>query len=150
MSSLFAFLHHLAAFTLVAALALEFVLLKEELTAKTARKLLAIDGVFGASAGVLLIVGLLRVVYFEKGAAYYFHSVPFLAKLSLFVLVGLLSIYPTLQFLSWRTALREGRAPVLEDARRRRIRAILHAELTGVVLVILCAALMARGVGFFG
>lgn len=32
MSTLFAFLHHLAAFTLVSALAVEFVLIRQELT----------------------------------------------------------------------------------------------------------------------
>ena len=47
-------------------------------------------------------------VYFEKGASYYFHSVPFVAKLSLFVMVGLLSIYPTMEFLSWRASVKQG------------------------------------------
>ena len=64
------------------------------------RKLQRIDALFGASAGVLLVVGVLRVFYFEKGAAYYFHSAPFIAKLVLFVAVGLLSIYPTVTFRS--------------------------------------------------
>jgi putative membrane protein len=40
-------------------------------------------------------VGLLRVFFLEKGAAYYFRSVPFIVKLSPFAAVGLLSIYPT-------------------------------------------------------
>ena len=108
MVSLFAFLHHLAAFTLVGALTVEFVLIKDELTIHSARKLVYTDLVFGASAGIMLVVGLLRVFYFEKGASYYFHSLPFIAKLSLFALVGLLSIYPTLTFLSWREALKQG------------------------------------------
>jgi putative membrane protein len=30
--------------------------------------------VLGLSAGFLLVIGLLRVFFFEKGAAYYFHS----------------------------------------------------------------------------
>ena len=70
MSSAFAFLHHVAAFTLVAALAVEFVLIRDELTLNSARKLVAADAVFGASAGLVLAIGLLRVSYFEKGAAY--------------------------------------------------------------------------------
>jgi putative membrane protein len=82
MVSLFAFLHHVAAFALVAALAVEFVLIKGELTTRSARKLLFADLVFGVSAGFVLVVGLLRVFVFEKGSAYYFHSVPFLAKVA--------------------------------------------------------------------
>jgi len=69
MSTLFAFLHHLAAFMLVSAIAVEFTLIRQELTASTARKLLTADAVYGIAAGALLIVGLLRVFYFEKGAA---------------------------------------------------------------------------------
>jgi putative membrane protein len=75
-----AFLHHLAAFALVAALTVELVLLNGELTLKSARRLQMIDAVYGASAGLLLLVGLLRVFYFEKGAAYYFHSAPFIHR----------------------------------------------------------------------
>jgi putative membrane protein len=88
MVSLFAFLHHLAAFTLVASLAVEFVLVKGELTVASARKLQVTDLIFGMSAAAVLIVGFSRVFYFEKGAFYYFHSVPFVAKFSLFAVVG--------------------------------------------------------------
>ena len=150
MSALFAFLHHVAAFTLVAALSIEFVMLRGELTVATAQRLVRTDMVFGISSGVVLVVGLLRVFFFEKGAAYYFHSIPFLAKLALFAAIGLASIPPTLEFLSWRPDLAQGRVPVLSDARRRRLRALMHAELSGIVLILLCAALMARGVGMFG
>jgi putative membrane protein len=142
-----AYVHHLAAFTLVAAVAVELVLLRSDLTAASARRLLAVDAVLGASAGVVLVAGLLRVFYFEKGAAYYFSNAAFLAKLALFVLVALLSIYPTAQFLSWRKALKAGRAPALEPGPLRRIRRLVHWELAGIAVLILCAALMARGIG---
>jgi len=150
MVALFAFIHHIAAFALVAALAVEFVLIKDELNIASARKLLVADLVFGVSAGVVLVVGLLRVLYFEKGAAYYFHSVPFIAKFSLFAVVGLLSIYPTVTFLSWRAALREGQVPALAATQRRVIRRMMHWELGGIVAIVLCAALMARGIGYVG
>lgn len=150
MGVLFAFLHHLAAFTVVAALAIEFVLMRGEITARSARWLQRTDMVFGLSAGVLLLVGLLRVFHFEKGPAYYFHSWPFLAKLVLFLLVGLASVPPTLEFLSWRRVLRAGGVPALSDARRGRLRMLMHLELAGVALILLCAALMARGVGYTG
>lgn len=150
MPAFFAFLHHIAAFTLVAVLVLEFVLIKDEFNIKTARKLQVADIVFGASAGVVLIVGFLRVFYFEKGAAYYFHSLPFIAKLALFTLIGLLSIYPTVEFLSWRKSLKAGRLPLVSDGKRRLIRSLIHWELSAVVLLILGASLMARGVGNLG
>jgi putative membrane protein len=150
MPSFFAFLHHVAAFTLVAALAVEFVLIRDELTVRRARSLQLADAVIGISAGVALAVGLLRVVYFEKGASYYFHNAAFLGKIGLFVIVALLSIYPTVQFLSWSRDLKQGRAPGVDPARLRVLRKIIHWELAAVVLLVLCAALMARGVGYFG
>ena len=147
MTPFFAFLHHLAAFTLVAALAVEFVLIRGQLNLGTARKL---QRIFGLSAGVVLVVGLLRVFYFEKGASYYFHSAPFIAKLSLFVIVGLLSIYPTVEFASWSKSLKQGRMPALTERKIASIRSVVHWELAAVVVIILCAALMAKGVGYLG
>jgi putative membrane protein len=147
MASLFAFLHHIAAFALFAALVLELILIREVLTVGTARRLQIADMVFGISAGVLVVVGLLRVFYFEKGAAYYFHTWTFIAKLALFVIVGLASIVPTLEFLGWRTAVKNGQAPNVTPERVRFLRSIIHWELVGLVLIILMAALMAKGVG---
>jgi putative membrane protein len=148
MSAFFAFLHHVAAFTLFATLVVELILLKDELSVPRVRKIQRVDLVFGIAAGVVLVIGLLRVFYFEKGASYYFHDIPFIVKLSLFAVVGVVSIYPTLQFLSWRGSLKEGRAPIVAPATLRRLRMAVHAELTGIVIIILCAALMARGVGY--
>jgi putative membrane protein len=146
----FAFLHHVAAFALVAALAVEFMLIRDQMDAARARRIRIVDAVFGASAGLVLIVGLARVFYFEKGAAFYFSNAFFLAKMALFVVVGLLSIRPTLEFLSWREALKAGQTPAIEPARLHRIRSAMHWELAGIVLILLCAALMARGVGQLG
>ena len=105
-----AFLHHLAAFTVVGALVAEVVLFKPPLTVAQARKLQRVDSVFGASAGVLLVVGLLRVVCFEKGAGYYFSDAFFLTKFAAFLLAAVISIYPTVLFLSWGKAVKTRRA----------------------------------------
>ncbi|MBV8698902.1 DUF2214 family protein [Bradyrhizobium sp.] len=145
MSTLFAFLHHLCAFTLVAAVAIEFTLVRQELTVASARRLQATDAVLGVAAGALLIIGLLRVFYFEKGASYYFHSHAFLTKFSLFIIIGLLSIVPTREFLSWRGAIKAGQVPSVDAGKLRRVTAVIHAELAAIVVILLCAAIMARG-----
>lgn len=129
---------------LVAVLTVELVLLKGTLGAEAARRLQRVDAVYGAAAGILLVVGLLRVFYFEKGASYYFHSAPFIAKLALFIAVGLLSVYPTLSFRRW------ARQGAVAAASLRTVRMLVHVQLAGVVLILLCAALMARGVGVLG
>jgi putative membrane protein len=103
------------------------------------------DLVLGIAAGALLVVGLLRVFFFEKGPEYYLHSHAFHAKLSLFIIVGLLSIIPTMEFLSWRGALKAGQVPVISPKKLKRITMVLHSELLAIVIILLCAAIMARG-----
>lgn len=147
LAALFAFLHHLSAFLLFAALMLELVLLRGALTVESARKVLLADMVYGISAGVLLVVGLGRVFHFEKGASYYFHNWAFHTKLTLFVLVGLLSIIPTRELLRWRPALKAGQVPTVASEKIKRMRTVIHVELTAVVLILLMAALMAKGIG---
>lgn len=145
-----AFLHHVAAFLVVAALMVELVLLRNELTLSSARSVLRMDAVYGGAATVLLVAGFVRVFFTEKGAAYYFASGTFLAKLTLFIVAALLSIYPTVTFMRWRKALREQRVPELAVGKRRTLRMLIHLELTLIVAIILLAIMMARGIGYFG
>lgn len=70
-SSLFAFLYHVAAFTLVSVLSVELVLIGGEMSVQRARQLRFADLAYGAAAGIVLVIGLLRVFFFEKGASYY-------------------------------------------------------------------------------
>jgi putative membrane protein len=146
-AALFAFLHHLSAFTLFAALVLEFVLIRSILTVESVRKILLADMILGISASVLLLVGLTRVFYFEKGAYYYFHNWAFHTKLTLFVLIALVSIIPTREFLRWRPAVKAGEVPKPEPGRLKLVRTVIHLEMVGVVVILLMAALMAKGIG---
>ncbi len=145
MSTLFAFFHHVLAFTLVSALAVEFILIGQALSHATAKRIVITDGVLGASAALLFVVGLARVFYFEKGAAYYFHSHAFMTKFSVFIAVSVLSVVPTLEFLKWRKAVKAGQAPIVSAEKLRFIKKIIHGELAAVVIILLCAAIMARG-----
>jgi len=149
-SALMAFLHHAAAFTLVGALAVEVALFKPPLSLIQAQRLLRTDMIFGASATLLLAVGLLRVTYFEKGPAYYWHDVFFLIKFGAFILAALISIYPTVTFFSWNRRLKTGVAAQIDAGRTQRVRMCLMLELTAVLVILLCAALMARGFGYPG
>jgi putative membrane protein len=149
-SALMAFLHHLAAFTVVAALAVEVALFRPPLSVAQAQRLRRTDNLYGAAAGVVLVVGMLRVAFFEKGPGYYWHDAFFLIKLAAFLLAGLISIYPTIVFISWRTGLKAGNAPQVAAGSLRAVRMCLMLELTAIVVILLCAPLMARGFGYFG
>jgi putative membrane protein len=145
--AIMAFLHHLAAFTLVGTLIYEHTAFRKDITFAEARRLQRMDLVYGISAGVVLIIGLLRVFYFEKGAPFYAQNLFFWIKMAGFALVALLSIYPTIRFLSWNKFFAKNQVPEISDQDAARIKLILRLELVAIAVIILSAALMARGIG---
>jgi putative membrane protein len=146
-SAFMAFLHHLFAFTLVASVVYEFIAYRKGMTVEEARRIQRADLMYGISAGLLLIVGFLRVFNFEKGWAFYSNSPFFSVKLYAFLIVGLLSIDPTIRYLRWNKIIKENKAPEISDAEFKRTRILLTLEVIGLVVIIFSAALMARGIG---
>jgi putative membrane protein len=146
-TALMAFLHHLMAFTLVACVVYEFIAYRQGLTIEEARRIQRADLMYGISAGLLLIVGLLRVFFFEKGPAFYSQNPFFWLKMNTFLVVGLLSIDPTIRYLRWNKILKENRAPEINEQEFKRTRILLTLEVIGLAIILFAAALMARGVG---
>jgi putative membrane protein len=87
------------------------------------------------------------VAYFEKGAAYYFVNAFFLTKFTLFILAALISIYPTVVFISWNRTLEQGEAPAISPQAATRARMCMMLELTAILGILFCAPFMARGIG---
>lgn len=92
--------HHFLAFSLVAIMLSIAVLLG--ITPIAVRGLSRLDSTAGAVAGLLLVIGVLRVIFGAKGWGYYAGNLWFWAKMAAFLLVSVLSIPPTLQFGRWR------------------------------------------------
>ena len=65
-TSFMAFLHHLMAFTLVACVVYEFIAYRKGLTIEEVRRIQRADLTYGISAGLLLIIGLLRDTFLKK------------------------------------------------------------------------------------
>lgn len=145
--SIMASLHHLAAFTVAATLIYEFVAYRKGLGIEEARRIQRVDLAYGISAGLVVLVGLLRVFFFEKGANFYTHNPMFWIKMGLFVIIGLLSIYPTIRFIKWNSFISAGQAPEIPEDEFKRIRFLLSLELVGLVLILFAAPAMARGIG---
>lgn len=146
-SAIMAFLHHLAAFTLVGSLIYEHTTFRKDLSLTDARRIQRMDLIYGISAGFLLIVGLLRVFYFEKGAPFYARNWFFWIKMAGFALAALLSIYPTIRFVSWRKFFARNQVPEISDQDFSRIKMILRLEMLAIVVILFAAAMMARGIG---
>lgn len=96
--------HHLAVFALAGVLAMEVALLRPGL-ARTQLELLGrIDMAYGGLAGLVIAVGILRVIYGAAGPGYYLGNHFFWAKMAAFAVAGALSIPPTLAIVGWRRA----------------------------------------------
>lgn len=145
-----AYLHYLSIFLLFALLVLEHRLFKLPLDLDRARSLMRIDIAYGITASLVLATGLARVLWFGKGSAYYLHNSLFHAKVGLFVLVALLSTFPTVVFLGWRNSVKAGQVPVLSPRTGKLLVITLRAELTLLLVLPLLGALMARGFGVIG
>lgn len=146
-NSIMATLHHIIAFALTACLVYEFVAFRKELTVLEARRIQRVDLVYGIAAGLMIIFGLLRVYFFEKGPNYYLSNHVFWMKMVLFVIIGLLSIYPTIRYIKWNPMLAENKMPEIPEREYKNIRLLLWLEMAALVLILFAAPLMARGIG---
>jgi putative membrane protein len=146
-AALMSFGHFLAFFALSAALVVQLLLLSEPMSVKHARRIRRANLIYGLSMIMIFIFGGLRVFYFEKGAEYYFNNLFFITKLTVFFLIAILHLIPTMRFISWGSALSQDQVPRLSDSETRQLRLIIHIELTGIGIILLCAALMAHGIG---
>lgn len=137
------YLHFIGIFTWVSALVLQWVLLKPILSRQQIQQLAKIDTVYGLSA--MLVVGMGLALWFGLGkpTAYYSENPVFHAKVGLAVIVGLLSIYPTV-FLARH---RKGDDPTSEVILPARIRQVVTLELVIMLVIPFLATLMAAGVG---
>ncbi|MGB3386435.1 MAG: DUF2214 family protein [Pseudaminobacter sp.] len=139
-----AILHHFLVFGLVAILAAETVLINQALTGDLVRRLARIDGVYGATAGLVLVVGICRVLFGLKGWEFYVSNHAFWGKMVCFAVVGLLSIVPTRHFLKWRGKLGNDAGFRVPDAEVASMRRYLRLEGVFFLGILIFAATMAR------
>ena len=138
--------HHWALLLLVAALFAEFILLRQPPSADWVRALARIDQAYGGAAMLLLAAGFARVFWGGKGADFYLDNPVFWAKVAVFVVVGLLSIVPTLRYPRWLKQLKaSGRLP--QEAQVEDTRRWVGWQLLLFVVLPVLAAMMARGIG---
>ena len=115
-------------------------------TGEVKRVLLA-DNLWGLSALTLLITGAMRAFGgYEKGSDYYLHQPLFHLKMTLFVLILLMELAPMITLIKWRIASSRGVAP--EAGRAKLYARISHVEALLLILMMVAATGMARGVIF--
>ena len=147
LETVLAYVHWLAIFTMVTFLASEAALCRVEwMNARIVERLAQVDMLYGIASIVVLVTGLARTYWGAKGMGWYWSNPLLHAKLTLFIVIGLMSIKPTLTYLRWRKALRStGALPADEEVRRTRKTVMVQAHL--IPLVALLAVFLARGFG---
>jgi putative membrane protein len=92
------------------------------------------------------VTGFVRTWLGMKGMGWYWTNPLLHTKLTLFVIVGLISIKPTLTYLRWRRELRAtGALPPEAEVRKTRKLVMVQAHIIAVIP--LAAVFLARGFG---
>lgn len=138
------YIHFISVFTIVGTLAAEWVLLKKEMLPQEIARIGKIDALYGLSAITLLAAGLTLWFWIGKPAVFYSQNWIFWIKIGLFSTIGILSIYPTVFFIkNGRKSLPNTPIPI-----PLLVRQLVLVELLLLLLIPICASLMAKGVGY--
>jgi putative membrane protein len=140
------YIHFICIFIIAGTLVSEHLLLKREMTRGELARLSRIDAVYGIAALLLVAAGLtLWLGSFGKPSVLYSKNWIFHLKITLFVIIGLLSIKPTTFFIKQRKGQPEESVNVPSS-----VFWMLRLELSLLLIIPLLAGLMSRGVGYFG
>jgi putative membrane protein len=120
--------------------------LRDPLDPAGLRRVLYADGWWGAAAAIWISTGLVRVIGgLEKGMDYYLHNHVFWGKMGLLVGILVLEVSPIVTLARWRAQLRRGETPDTRPAGR--LASISYLQVVLVLLMVLAATAMARGIG---
>jgi len=143
--ALLASLHLVAILTLVTFMASQAALCRIEwMNAAVVERLVRLDTIYQVAAATVLATGLVRVFWGIKGASWYATQPMLHLKVTLFVVMVILSIAPTLAFRRWRRNLRaSGALPGAQELRKVRRLVMVQSHILPLVAVI--AVFWARG-----
>ena len=146
-SALIAYVHYLGIILCFGALLFERIILKINLNKNKILSLVIADLIYGIAGLAILITGILRVKYYGQGSEFYTNNPVFWLKVSLYILVGLISLYPTTTYILWAIPLRKNKLPVISENLVKRFKLIITTELIGFAVIPFFATLMSRGIG---
>ena len=141
------YLHFIGVMALLATLLAEHLTLQPNLSRAQIQRLAMLDLGYGIAAGIVFITGILRFAYFGKGIPYYLGHPLFYVKVGLFLLIALISISPTVKFLSWRRAFNQNLSSEVDSDSINRLRYLIRLEIVLLVTIPFFAVLIARGIG---
>ena len=127
-SALVAYVHYLGIILCFGSLLFERLTLKVGLNRNETISMIIADVVYGLAGVAILVTGILRVKYFGQGGDFYTGNPVFWIKVSLYILVGLLSLYPTTTYILWAIPLSKNKLPEISENLVKRFRLIITTE----------------------
>jgi putative membrane protein len=120
--------------------------LRGPLDAVGLRRVFYADGWWGVAAAIWIGTGLVRVIGgLEKGMDYYLQNHVFWGKMALLLVILVLEVPPMVTLIRWRVLLARGETPDTRPAGR--FARISYVQAILVLLMVLAATAMARGIG---
>jgi putative membrane protein len=95
---IFRYIHFIGIMSLSATLVMQHLILSSQVTQAELKKIVFLDIIYAISALLTLVAGLSLWLSVGKDASFYSTNPLFHVKLTLFIVIFLLSIYPTLYF----------------------------------------------------
>ncbi len=140
------YIHLIFIVVIFCCLVAELMLVKEQVSYDIVKKLSKIDALYGVAAIIVVTTGLLNWMNFGKGYDYYAFNTLFNIKFSLFIVVGLLSLYPTILFARTKKKYKAERPENVSLPSQKNIRKVIIIELIIMSSIPLLAELMANGI----
>ncbi len=147
LDAILAYLHFTSIFVFFAFLTVETMMMRGVLDEKAVRLLGRVDVWYFGAAIAVLVTGFSRLAWGAKGPDFYLTSWPVYVKVALFLLVGILSVGPTLRFIRWRRMFERDASWSVPEEERKRVRRAIMIEVHLAALIPLFAVVMARGLG---
>lgn len=138
------YIHFISIFGVVGTLLIELFNVKKLMTRKEIKLISRIDLLYGVAAILLVAAGLTMWFYVGKPADFYSRNWIFLTKVGFFVIVGILSIVPTIFFAKNRKGDTDESIEVPS-----KVINIIRIEVFLIFIIPLLATLMANGIGTF-
>lgn len=137
------YLHFIGIFIIISALFAEHILIKKEMTGTEMTKLAKIDLFYGIATIMVLFTGLSLWFWVGKPAAVYTRNFLFHTKLTLFLLLGVLSVFSSIFF-----TINKKKEQTLITVPKS-IFLIIRIEMFILFIIPLLAVLMSHGFGMF-
>jgi len=144
MNILISYLHFIGIMLLMGSLFAEYVLLRPGITKNQIKLLSVTDMIYWVSAAAILTTGLLRWFMVDpKGADYFNHQPLFHIKLTVFLVIIILSIIPTLKFLKWKKQARADDSFIPGDKEIKKQLTFVRIEMLLIAIIPLLAVMVA-------